>query len=329
MLDLGGVKRHDVDAFGTRIHVAEIGDGPLVLLVHGFPESWYSWRHQLVALADAGYRAVAIDVRGYGSSEVPTEVDAYRIVHLVGDCVGVVQALGESAATIVGHDWGSPIAAAAALFRPDIFLAVGLLSVAYEPRNSHRPTEVFRTVGGEEEFYIEYFQEPGRAEAEIAEDPGRWLEGFYYSASGDTPQASESARTMAWVAPGARLSDRFSYPLVPLSWLSEDDLAFYIEEFRRSGFTGGLNRYRCLDSDWFDLRSFHGVPIHQPSFFIGGERDGPTLFGKGSISRYPQTLPNLRSLTILPKVGHWIQQEDPVGVNRVLLSFLQTVPQCS
>ncbi len=188
MLEIDGLHRHDVDAHGTRIHVAEVGEGPLVLFVHGFPESWYSWRHQLVALAADGYRAAAIDVRGYGSSEAPPDVDDYRIVALAGDCVGVVEALGESTATIVGHDWGSPIAAAAARLRPDVFTAVVLLSVTYDPRNGHRPTEVFRAIGGDEEFYIEYFQEPGRAEAEIAEDPARWLEGFYFGASGDAPE---------------------------------------------------------------------------------------------------------------------------------------------
>ncbi|HAZ56309.1 MAG TPA: epoxide hydrolase, partial [Acidimicrobiaceae bacterium] len=174
MMDIEGLVRHDVDAHGTRIHVAEVGEGPMVLFVHGFPESWYSWRHQLPAVAAAGYRAVAIDVRGYGSSECPSEVDAYRLVNLVGDCVGVVEALGEAGAVIVGHDWGSPIASTAALLRPEVFRAVALLSVAYTPPNEFRPTDVFRMMGGDDTFYIEYFQEPGVAEAEIGTDPARW-----------------------------------------------------------------------------------------------------------------------------------------------------------
>tara|TARA_B100001123_G_scaffold404902_1_gene494760 strand:+ start:621 stop:1604 length:984 start_codon:yes stop_codon:yes gene_type:complete len=325
MLEIDGLHRHDVDAHGTRIHVAEVGEGPLVLFVHGFPESWYSWRHQLVALAADGYRAAAIDVRGYGSSEAPPDVDDYRIVALAGDCVGVVEALGESTATIVGHDWGSPIAAAAARLRPDVFTAVALLSVTYDPRNGHRPTEVFRAIGGDEEFYIEYFQEPGRAEAEIAEDPARWLEGFYFGASGDAPELAAGERAMAWVAPGTQLRDRFRYPDGPLPWLSADDLAFYMAEFERAGFTGGLNRYRCVDRDWDDLRAFHGAPLTQPSLFIGGERDGPTMWGAGSISRYPQTLPSLHASVILPGVGHWMQQEDADGVNAALLDFLAAV----
>jgi pimeloyl-ACP methyl ester carboxylesterase len=325
MMQIEGLRRHDIDAHGMRIHVAEAGEGPLVLFVHGFPESWYSWRHQIVALAAAGYRAAAIDVRGYGSSEAPDEVDAYRIIHLSGDCVGVVEALGAETATIVGHDWGSPIAAAAARIRPDVFTAVALLSVTYEPRNEHRPTEVFRAIGGDEEFYIEYFQEPGRAEAEIAEDPKRWLEGFYFCASGDAPPLSEGEAPMAWVAPGAQLRDRFRYPDGPLPWLSADDLAFYAGEFERTGFSGGLNRYRCVDLDWEDMRAFHGVPIRQPSLFIGGEADGPTMWGAGSISRYPETLPNLHASVILPGVGHWMQQEDAPGVNSALLDFLASL----
>ena len=184
-MEIPGLKRYDIDSFGVRIHVAEVGDGPLVLFVHGFPESWYSWRHQLLAVAQAGWRAVAIDVRGYGSSEIPKAIDAYRLIHLAGDCVGVVEALGESSSVIVGHDWGSPIAATAARLRPDVFTSVALLSVAYEPRNEYRPSEIFNAMGDKEEFYIEYFQEPGRAEAEIAKNPAKWLEGFYFSASGD------------------------------------------------------------------------------------------------------------------------------------------------
>ena len=325
MMQIDGLRRHDVDAHGMRIHVAEVGEGPLVLFIHGFPESWYSWRHQLVALAAAGYRAAAIDVRGYGSSEAPEEVEAYRIIHLAGDCVGVVEALGESTAVIVGHDWGSPIAAAAARLRPDVFTAVALLSVTYEPRNEHRPSEVFRAIGGDEEFYIEYFQEPGRAEAEIAEDPARWLEGFYYCASGDAPPVPDGERPMAWVAPGTQLRARLRYADGPLPWLSGDDLAFYAGEFARAGFSGGLNRYRCVDLDWEDLRAFHGAPIRQPSLFIGGEGDGPTVWGAGSISRYSQTLPSLHASVILPDVGHWMQQEDAPGVNAALLDFLGSI----
>ncbi len=322
MMEITGLSRHDVDAFGTRIHVAEVGSGPMVLFVHGFPESWYSWRHQLPVVAEAGMRAVALDVRGYGSSDAPDEIDAYRLVELVGDCVGVVEALGEETAVIVGHDWGSPIAAAAARLRPDVFTAVALLSVAYEPRSDLRPTDAFTMMGGDDEFYIEYFQQPGRAEAEIDVDPERWLEGFYFTASGDCPPFGSDEKPMGLIAPGGQMNDSFRYPEKPPAWMTPDDLAFYAAEFGRSGFTGGLNRYRCVDLDWVDMRAWHGAPLTQPSLFIGGEKDGPTIWGAGSISRYPQTLPSLHASVILPGVGHWMQQEDASGVNSALLDFL-------
>src|ERR1700761_8733760 len=170
---------------GGRIHLAEQGSGPLVLLVHGVPEAWYSWRHQLPALAAAGYRAVAIDVRGYGRSSKPADVAAYRMLDHVADNVGGVRASGEEQAIVIGHDWGAPIAANSALLRPDVFTAVALLSVPYSPTGSRRPSDVFAEMGGEEEFYISYFQEPGRAEAEAELDVRAWLLGFYVGASAD------------------------------------------------------------------------------------------------------------------------------------------------
>ena len=325
MSTIPDLKHYDVDAYDCRIHVAEIGEGPLVLLVHGFPESWYSWRFQLPALAEAGYRAAAIDVRGYGSSEAPDAIDAYRLMDLAGDCVGVVEALGESTATIVGHDWGSPIASSAAQIRPDVFTAVALLSVPFSPRNRHKPTDIFRFIGGDEEFYIEYFQEPGRAEAEIALNPKRWLEGFYFSASGDSPPLKPGEKSMGFVAPDSLLGDRFLFPSEPLGCMTEEDLSFYAEEFAKAGFTGGLNRYRNVDQDWIDFRAWHGAPISQPSMFIGGEKDGPTILGASAIAGFKESLPALHSSTILPDVGHWIQQEAAEQVNELLIDFLRTV----
>ena len=190
---------------GGRIHVVEHGQGPLVLLVHGFPEFWFSWRHQLPALAEAGFRAAAIDVRGYGRSVKPFDVAAYRMLAHVADNVEVVRGLGADTATIVGHDWGAVIAANSALLRPDVFTAVGLLSVPYSPRDNTRPTEAFARAGSDEEFYVSYFQEPGRAEAEIEPDVRSWLAGVYCALSGDAPAGSERILT---VAPGGTMRDR-------------------------------------------------------------------------------------------------------------------------
>jgi pimeloyl-ACP methyl ester carboxylesterase len=310
---------------GIRIHCVEVGDGPLVLFVHGFPESWYSWREQLAPIAAAGYRAVAIDVRGYGRSSQPTAIDAYRMMCHVGDNVAMVKALGEQQAVIVGHDWGAPIAWNSALLRPDVFRAVAGLSVPYGAPGDHKPTDVFRMMGGVEEFYIEYFQQPGRAEAEIEADVRRWLLGFYFSASGDVPPMLPGNGSMATIPTGAKMIDRFNYPDPMPSWLSEADLDFYAAEFEHSGFTGGLNRYRNVDRDWADLQAFRDLPINVPALFIGGEKDGPTLWGAGSIARFSETLPKLHRSIIVPGSGHWIQQERPAETNAALLDFLAVI----
>ena len=187
----------------------------MVLFVHGFPESWYSWRHQLPVVADAGFRVVAIDVRGYGRSSAPFEVEAYGMLQHVNDNLGVVEALAgrDSPAIIVGHDWGAPIAANSALLRPDIFTAVAMLSVPYSPPGVRRPTDAFaemgRLAGQEEEFYINYFQEPGRAEREAEIDVRSWLLGFYVAASADGVRSASEKGSIATVARGTMLRDRF------------------------------------------------------------------------------------------------------------------------
>ncbi|GIH48565.1 Pimeloyl-ACP methyl ester carboxylesterase [Microbispora rosea] len=307
-----------------RIHVVEQGSGPLVLLVHGFPESWYSWRRQLPVLAAAGYRAVALDVRGYGRSSKPTDVAAYRMLELVEDNVAVVHALGERTAVIVGHDWGATIAANSALVRPEVFRAVGLLSVPYAPRGGPRPGEVFARMGGEEEFYVSYFQEPGRAEAEIEPDVRGWLAGFYAALSGGTmPPAG--APDPHFVSRGGRLRDRFPAGRLP-AWLDGDDLDVYAAEFERTGLTGALNRYRNMDRDWEDLAGFDGAPVTQPSLFVGGALDASTTWMADAIAAYPATLPGLMSSHVLDGCGHWIQQERPDVVNEILTGWLAALP---
>jgi pimeloyl-ACP methyl ester carboxylesterase len=316
---------HTVRANGIRLHVVEEGEGPLVLLVHGFPESWYSWRHQLTPLAEAGYRAAAIDVRGYGRSSKPTAIEAYRMVCHVADNVELVAALGAESAVIVGHDWGSPIAASSALLRPDLFTAVALLSVPYAPRSLRRPLEVFRAMfGGDELFYMDYFQEPGVAEAEIEEDLASWLRGFYVSSSGDAPPRPDG-KTMLTVDRGGTLRDRLSIPEELPAWLTEEDLAFYVAELERTGFAGPLNRYRNLDRDWEDLAAFTHRPLTVPALYIGGERDGPTIWGQRQIERHAETLPRLHGSHILAGSGHWLQQERPREVTELLLDFLAAV----
>lgn len=308
------------------MHLVEEGQGPLVLMVHGFPESWYSWRHQIPALAAAGFRAVAIDVRGYGRSAAPWAVEEYSMLRHVSDNLGVVEELGEERAVIVGHDWGSPIAAASALLRPDVFRAVGLLSVPYRPPGGRRPTDAFAeiTAGTDEEFYISYFQHPGRAEAEAELDVRSWLRGFYVAASGDAPSRPDGT-TIATVRRGGMLRD--SFPAVDRlpPWLSEEDLDFYAAEFERTGFRGALHRYRNADRDWKDLQPWRHLPVTVPAIFVAGERDGPAVWGAQAIERHTSTLPANSGNHLLAGCGHWVQQERPAEVNGLLLDWLRSL----
>lgn len=308
---------------GHRLHRVENGEGPLVVLVHGFPESWYSWRHQLSALADAGYRAAAVDVRGYGRSAAPAAIDAYAMTALVGDVISVIDDAEVETAVVVGHDWGAPIAWNTALLRADRVRAVAGLSVPYNPRGDTPPLDALRALAGDDVFYIDYFQEPGVAEAEAEADLARWLLGFYFTASGE---ADHSLPSMGLVPRGHELRERFQYPESDqMDWLGDDDLAFYVQEFERTGLTGGLNRYRNITGDWHQLAPWRFAPITIPSLFIGGDRDGPTLLGQRAIERFPQTLPALVRSEILAGCGHWTQQERPEEVNRILIEFLDNL----
>ncbi|MFF7371720.1 alpha/beta fold hydrolase [Streptomyces tricolor] len=311
-----------------RTHAVQQGcQGPLVLLLHGFPESWYAWRHQLPALAAAGYRVVAIDVRGYGRSSKPESVEAYRMLDLVADNVAVVEALGERSAVVVGHDWGASIAAVSALARPDVFRAVGLLGVPYTPPGGPRPSEVFAGMGGEgagEEFYVSYFQRPGRAEAEIEPDVRGWLAGFYAALSADTMPAP-GAPDPHFVGAGGTLRERFPAGVLP-SWLGERDLDVYAGEFERTGLTGALNRYRNMDRDWADLAGYAGAPIRQPSLFIGGARDASLAWLADAVKACPETLPGLGGSHVLDGCGHFVQQERPDETNRILIDWLASLP---
>ncbi|MER7768745.1 alpha/beta hydrolase [Kitasatospora sp. NPDC096140] len=318
------LRHHTIEAPAGRLHLVEQGTGPLVLLVHGFPESWYSWRRQLPALAAAGYRAVALDVRGYGRSSKPAATDAYRMLDLVADNVALVRALGEESAVVVGHDWGSTIAATSALLHPEVFRAVALLSVPYAPPGGPRPTDVFAQMGGDQEFYVSYFQEPGRAEAEMEPDLRGWLAGFYAALSADTMPTEGEPDPHFVTRTGGRLRDRFPAGKLP-AWLTEDDLDVYAGEFERTGMTGALNRYRTMDRDWEDLAPYAGAPIKQPSLFIGGALDASTTWMADAIDAYPVTLPGLASAHVLDGCGHWVQQERPEEVNRLLTSWLDSL----
>ena len=305
---------------GIKMHIAEAGEGPLVLMIHGYPELWYAYRHQVPALADAGYHAVAIDVRGYGRTDAPEPIEAYSMRNMTADATGVLDALGEETAVVVGHDWGSPIAWNTALLYPERFRAVIAMSVPYTGRPPARPIELMKAMFADTFFYILYFQKPGVAEAELEEDVGKSMRSFLYAASGDvTPNAG------TWQKPkGAKFLDGLTDPgdnLPP--WLTKDDVAYFVTEFERTGFRGGLNRYRNMDRDWEELPQLAELKVQQPAQFIYGDRDGVIAMNPAGLDRMRELVPNLRSVVKLPGAGHWTQQERPDEVNAAMIEFLK------
>jgi pimeloyl-ACP methyl ester carboxylesterase len=314
-----------VQTNGIKMHVAEQGAGPLVLMCHGWPESWYSWRHQISALADAGFHAVAPDQRGYGQTDRPEPIEAYNILQLVGDIVGLVNEMGAEPVVIVGHDWGAPVAWYSALLRPDLFHAVALLSVPYLPRSSVRPSVALGAMAGDKNFYQLYFQEVGRVERELEEDPRRTMAMMLYSASGDAP---ENRRWRFLFEKNQRFIDTGVMPEKLPSWLSEKDLDFFAGEFQRTGFRGGINWYRNIDRNWELTPFLDGAKVRQPALFIAGDADPviPMTGGvDGAYAALDVTMPNLRKKVLLAGAGHWIQQERPAEVNRLLIEFLKNL----
>jgi epoxide hydrolase A/B len=316
-----------IRANGIQMHLAEQGDGPLVLLCHGFPESWYSWRHQLTALAEAGFRAVAPDMRGYGQTDRPEPIDQYTLLHHVGDMVGLLDGLGAPQAVIAGHDWGAPVAWHAALMRPDRFRGVIGLSVPFRPRGLDRPTTVMPQTE-DAVFYQLYFQTPGVAEAEFGQDIRRFLRATLYSISGDMSRREPTAMMVPRQGGlQARWASEFVNPAILPSWLTEADVDFYAGEFERTGFSGGLNWYRNIDRNWELLAPFAGAQVTVPALYIAGDRD-PVVSFPGMDRLIPNLsnfVPALRATIILPGCGHWTQQERAAEVNAAMLEFLRSL----
>jgi pimeloyl-ACP methyl ester carboxylesterase len=313
-----------VDTNGIKMHLVEQGQGPLVILCHGFPECWYSWRHQLPALAEAGFHVVAPDQRGYGQTDRPEPIVAYDILQLTGDMVGLIHALGEERAIIVGHDWGAPVAWHCALLRPDLFHTIALLSVPFRSRSweSERPTEGMKRMAGEREFYMLYFQEPGKAEAEFEADVRRTMAIFLYTASGDPPPEKRWSHLFG---KSEKFLDTGSLPEMLPAWLTEQDLAFFTSEFERTGFRGGLNWYRNIDRNWELTPFLNGAKLLQTALFIAGEFDAVVAMNRKAFNTMEKTMPALRKKVLLPGAGHWIHQERPTEVNRLLIEFLKSL----
>ena len=318
-----------VNTGSLNIRVAMEGTGPLVLMVHGFPESWYSWRHQIAALAAAGFHAVAPDMRGYGKSDRPEAIDQYTIFHLIGDLIGLLDALQAPTAVIVGHDWGATIAWHAARLRPDRFRAVACLSVPYRPRGPAPPTSLMPRTA-EAQFYQLYFQEPGVAEAEFERDPQVSVRAMLYGGSGEGAAAFRAAAASGGAAPNVGMVSRGGGMLpaagtpIPLPpWVSEADVDFYAGEFRRSGFRGPLNYYRNVDRNWELMAAFADVKVTVPALYVAGDHD-MVLAAPGTaehLKNLKQFVPDLRKMQMLAGCGHWTQQERPDEVSAALIDF--------
>jgi pimeloyl-ACP methyl ester carboxylesterase len=314
------IKHRTVRTNGIDMHVAEAGEGPPVVLCHGFPELWYSWRHQLPALAEAGYHAIAPDQRGYGDTTAPAAIAEYDILHLTDDMLGLLDAMGEERAVFVGHDWGAPVVWHLAQRVPERVAGVVGLSVPFTPRGPMKPTELLEAVFTDTFFYVLYFQEPGVADEELSRDTVRTLRSFYWTISGDSPDG-------AWkVLPreGTGFLDALADPAQPPAWFTQDDLDVYTAAFEKASFTGGLNWYRNIDRNWELSESLADRKVEPPALFIAGDRDPVILMANPDMMDGYVT--DLRGKVVLPGAGHWTQQERPAEVNQSLLEFLRGIP---
>ncbi len=313
-----------VETNGIRMRIAECGSGPLIVMCHGFPESWYSWRHQLRAFAEAGFHAVAPDMRGYGETDRPEAIERYTIFHLAGDMVGLLDALGEPTAVIAGHDWGAPVAWHAALLRPDRFSRVIALSVPFLPRGSRRPTSMMPQ-NEDALFYQLYFQTPGVAEAELEGDVRLTIRSLLFSGSGDRPPGAGRGPGVGMVPrKGGFLTGVINPESLP-AWLTESDIDYFVNEYTRTGFRGGLNWYRNIDRNWELTAPLAGSRVTVPALYIAGDRD--LVLGFPGIAELIANLayfvPRLERTIILPGCGHWTQQERAEEVNAAMLAFLR------
>jgi pimeloyl-ACP methyl ester carboxylesterase len=309
-----------VNTNGIRLRVAESGKGPLIVLVHGWPESWYSWRHQIAALAAAGYRVAAVDVRGYGGSDKPRAIEAYAIKEMCADIAGLVESLGEKQAILIGHDWGAPIVWHTALFFPDKVRAVAGLSVPHTGRGPMPRIQLLKNLYKDRFFYQLYFQEPGVAEAEFEADLRTALRKIYYQASGDGRKDGPRPPKPADAKYLDGLVDPDPFP----AWLTATDLDYYVGQFEQSGFRGPLNRYRTAEIDFAQQAEIADRRIEQPAAFIAGQLDPVLAFipGVDLVEVMRQHVTDLRLVRIIDGAGHWIQQERPNEVNAALLEWL-------
>ncbi len=310
---------------GLTQQVLEAGEGPVVLLVHGFPELGISWRAQVEALAAAGYRAVAPDMRSYGGTDKPKGPANHTILHLVGDMVDLVRALETETCVVVGHDWGAPVAWHCALLRPDVFTAVAGLSVPFQPRRPKGPpTAAMAAISqraGLGDLYISRFQAPD-AHAALDADPATTLRKLFWAYDGATPAGK---RSTGFMPEGVELLDTIDDAATLPPWLEPAHFEVYVGAFTAGGFAGPLDWYRALDLNWAQTRFLQDQKIRQPALFVVGENDPVRLYAGAHEAGLKDWVPGLTRSVVLPGAGHWLQQERPEAVNALLLEFLMEI----
>jgi pimeloyl-ACP methyl ester carboxylesterase len=290
------------------------------VLAHGFPELAYSWRHQIPALAAAGYHVLAPDQRGYGRTTRPADIAAYNIGDLSADLIGLLDDVGADKAVFIGHDWGAQVAWGSAQLHPDRVAAVVGLSVPPVPRAQVPPTQAFRAIFGDNFFYMLYFQQPGVADAELDADPAKTLRRVIFGQAAPGDQAA----AMRMLRPGPEgLIERIPEPDGLPSWISADELDHYVAEFSRTGFTGGLNWYRNMDRNWEIQGNLTSAAITVPAMFIGGTDD--LVLGFMRPDRAKEVITGPYREVLIDGAGHWLQQERPDRVNELLLDFLSSL----
>ena len=309
-----------VQTNGIRMHVAEAGSGFPVLLCHGFPELWYSWRHQITALADAGFRVIAPDQRGYGETDAPAAIEIYSIHHLAGDLTGLLDALEIDKAVIVGHDWGGLVVWQMALLAAQRVAGVVGVNTPFFPRLPISPLAAMRATSQGNFHYILYFQEPGVAEAELERDVRRSLRGFYQSPNREAMAALRDVPIGVFGPAGGGILDRL--PDAPHgSFLTSEDFDVFVNAFTKSGFRGGLNWYRNFDQNWETTAHLNNAKVQQPALMITAEFD--VVLRPELAVGMERWVPNLRRTVLIEGSGHWTQQEKPAEVNAALLEFLR------
>jgi epoxide hydrolase A/B len=315
---MGEFEHKFVNSNGIRMHLHEAGKGFPVVMCHGFPEMWYSWRHQLRALAAAGFRAIAPDQRGYGETDCPAAIEAYSQRELVKDVVGMLDALGIPKCVIVGHDWGGMVAWNASMMAPDRIERVIGVNTPFIPRSPIKPTDAMRAMAAGNFHYILYFQQPGVAEKELDRDVRRSLRAFYQDPVNIDPAAMRKAPLGVFGPSGGGLLDRF--PDRPHGkFLTDEDFEVFVKAFERTGFRGGLNWYRNIDRNWEESAGLE-QRVNQPALMITAELD--VVLRPEMAEGMRNWVPNLRKTVLIKGSGHWTQQEKPEDVNRAMLEFL-------